>query len=53
MHRPQMRLMHHVKVAVDLFFCVEDLPALRTHVLSCTRVGRASAFHRLTRSIHL
>jgi hypothetical protein len=51
-HAPYLsEFVHHIEVTVDFFFGVEDLPALWTHVLSCSGFRGASAFNRLTYSI--
>ena len=48
MHRIEVGVVNHMNVAVNLFFGVEDLTALRTHVLSCSGFRGAFAFDNLT-----
>ena len=48
MHRIEVGVMHHMKVAVHFFFGIKYLTAFRTHVLSCSGFRGAFAFDNLT-----
>ena len=48
MHRSKVRFMHHIEVAIDFFFGIEDLTTLRTHVLPRFGFRGTSALNHLT-----
>ena len=47
-HRSKVRFMHHIEVAIDFFFVIEDLTTLRAHVLPRFGFGGTSALNHLT-----
>lgn len=53
MRRAEVGVVNHMEMAVNLFFGVEDLTALRTHVLSLSGFGGTLASDDLTQFFHL